>query len=63
MDFETIGYIIIGIFLVSWIGSTLFYKLKNYDNIEATAEPVPVSMNRTSERGGSGSGAQPPAKR
>ncbi len=42
LDFETIGYIIIGIFLVSWIGSTLIYKLKKYDSIEAVAEPVAV---------------------
>ncbi len=38
LDFETIGYIIIGIFVVSWVGSTLIYKLKNYDSIEAGAE-------------------------
>lgn len=40
LDFETIGYIIIGIFVVSWAGSTLIYKLKNYDNIEAEIEPA-----------------------
>ncbi len=37
LDFERIGTLIIGIFVVSWIGSTLVYKLKRYDAIEATA--------------------------
>lgn len=36
LDFERIGYLIIGIFLVSWLGSTLIYKVKKYDAIEAT---------------------------
>jgi nickel/cobalt transporter (NiCoT) family protein len=39
LDFERIGYLIIGIFLVSWLGSTLIYKVKKYDAIEAT---VPI---------------------
>jgi high-affinity nickel-transport protein len=39
LDFERIGYLIIAIFLVSWLGSTLLYKLKKYDAIEAT---VPI---------------------
>ena len=34
LDFETIGYLIIAVFLVSWIGSTLIYKIKRYDRIE-----------------------------
>jgi len=37
LDFERIGTLIVGIFVVSWIGSTLVYKLKRYDAIEATA--------------------------
>ncbi len=36
--FEVMGYIIIGIFLASWLGSTLIYKLKGYDNIEVKVE-------------------------
>jgi high-affinity nickel-transport protein len=39
LDFERIGYLIIAIFLVSWLGSTLIYKVKKYDAIEAT---VPI---------------------
>ncbi len=38
LDFEVIGYVIIGIFVVSWVGSTLIYRLKNYDSIEAEVE-------------------------
>jgi len=38
LDFERVGYLIIGIFLVSWLGSTLFYKVKGYDAIEATGQ-------------------------
>lgn len=38
-NFGTIGYIIIGIFVVSWIVSTFIYNLKRYDDIEVlTAE-------------------------
>jgi high-affinity nickel-transport protein len=40
LDFERIGYLIVGIFLVSWLGSTLLYRLKKYDAIEAT---VPIT--------------------
>lgn len=33
-NFGTLGYLIIGIFVVSWIVSVAFYKLKGYDEIE-----------------------------
>lgn len=32
--FGVLGYVIIGIFVVSWLASLLFYKLKRYDEIE-----------------------------
>ncbi len=35
LNFEVLGTIIIGIFVVSWGASTLIYKLKGYDKIEA----------------------------
>ena len=38
LNFEVIGYLIIGVFLVSWLGSTLIYKLRNYDSIEPESE-------------------------
>jgi high-affinity nickel-transport protein len=37
MDFEVIGYIIIAIFVVSWATSTIIYKVKRYDSIEAVS--------------------------
>lgn len=33
-NFGTLGYVIIAIFLASWIVSVTFYKLKHYDDIE-----------------------------
>ena len=33
-NFGTIGYIIIGIFILSWIISTIVYKFQKYDDIE-----------------------------
>jgi high-affinity nickel-transport protein len=32
--FGDLGYVIIGIFVLSWLASLLFYKLKRYDDIE-----------------------------
>jgi len=36
-NFGTLGYIIVGIFVVSWIVSTAIYRFKRYDEIEAQA--------------------------
>lgn len=36
LNFEVIGYIIIGIFVVSWFTSTVIYKVKRYEDIEVT---------------------------
>ena len=36
-NFGTIGYVIIGIFVVSWIVSFLIYHLKGYDRIEVAS--------------------------
>lgn len=33
-NFGILGYIIIGVFLVAWIGSVLFYKFMRYDDLE-----------------------------
>jgi nickel/cobalt transporter (NiCoT) family protein len=43
LDFEVLGYIIIAIFVVSWTASTIIYKVKRYDHIEARTEPEPTS--------------------
>lgn len=37
-DFGTIGYFIIGIFIISWLASTIIYKIQKYDDIEITGE-------------------------
>jgi nickel/cobalt transporter (NiCoT) family protein len=34
LDFGVLGGVIIGIFIVSWVASTLFYRIKRYDHIE-----------------------------
>jgi high-affinity nickel-transport protein len=40
-NFGTLGYIIIGIFILSWLISTLIYKIRRYDDIEIKiATPV-----------------------
>jgi nickel/cobalt transporter (NiCoT) family protein len=35
LDFGLLGGVIIGVFVVSWLASTLIYKLRGYDAIEA----------------------------
>jgi high-affinity nickel-transport protein len=35
-NFGTLGYVIIGIFMLSWIASVTFYKVKRYDDIEVS---------------------------
>ena len=39
-NFGILGYIIIGIFLVAWIGSVVVYKLKGYDELEVRANRI-----------------------
>jgi high-affinity nickel-transport protein len=38
LDFEVIGYLIIAIFVICWTASTVIYKVKGYDRIEARTE-------------------------
>jgi nickel/cobalt transporter (NiCoT) family protein len=33
-NFGVLGYVIIGIFVLSWAGSVVFYNLKGYDELE-----------------------------
>lgn len=37
-DFGTMGYFIIGIFVISWIVSTIIYKVQKYDDVEISSE-------------------------
>jgi high-affinity nickel-transport protein len=39
-NFGILGYIIIGIFLIAWIGSVIVYKLRGYDELEVRAKTV-----------------------
>ncbi|MCE0499373.1 MAG: HoxN/HupN/NixA family nickel/cobalt transporter [Methylacidiphilales bacterium] len=38
--FGTIGFVIIGVFVVSWLASLLIYRLKRYDDLEVNTGPV-----------------------
>jgi high-affinity nickel-transport protein len=39
-NFGILGYVIIGIFAVAWIGSVIFYKLRRYDELDVKAGAV-----------------------
>jgi nickel/cobalt transporter (NiCoT) family protein len=36
-DFSTLGFAIIGVFVFSWIGSAILYRIKGFDHLESTA--------------------------
>jgi high-affinity nickel-transport protein len=36
-NFGTIGYLIIAIFIFSWLLSTIIYKVNKYDDLEVTS--------------------------
>jgi nickel/cobalt transporter (NiCoT) family protein len=39
-NFGALGYVIIGIFLLSWIGSVVFYKFMRYDELDVRVTPI-----------------------
>ena len=39
LNFGVLGGIIIGLFIASWVISTIIYKVKRYDDIEVTVAP------------------------
>jgi high-affinity nickel-transport protein len=39
-NFGTIGFVFIGIFLLSWIVSIILYHLKRYDDINVKTDPL-----------------------
>ena len=39
-NFGTIGFVIIGVFVVSWIASLTIYRINKYDEIEVSTGPV-----------------------
>ena len=50
LDFGVLGGIIIGLFVLSWVISTVIYKVKRYDDIEVkTAQPLSTPSKAVSE--------------
>jgi high-affinity nickel-transport protein len=39
-NFNTIGFIIVGIFVVSWIASIIVYRMNRYDEIDVSTGPL-----------------------
>ena len=48
LDFELLGYVIVGVFIAFWIGSVAWYKLRHLDDRYAVA---PVGRPEARERG------------
>ena len=50
LDFGVLGAVIVGIFVASWLVSTIIYKVKKYDDIEVNvAQPQSLSTARGDE--------------
>ena len=43
-NFGTLGFVIIGIFVLSWVGSVIIYRVKGFDGLE-----FPVAVNTLQE--------------
>jgi high-affinity nickel-transport protein len=50
-NFGTLGYLIIGIFALSWIVSVLIYRLNGYDQLEVGASPAAGQLAAGSHAG------------
>jgi high-affinity nickel-transport protein len=37
-NFGTLGFVIIGVFLLSWVGSVVIYRVKGFDRVESTGK-------------------------
>jgi high-affinity nickel-transport protein len=44
-ELEMLGYLIVGIFIGSWLLSMLIYRLKGYDRIEVTHATAAPAQN------------------
>jgi nickel/cobalt transporter (NiCoT) family protein len=40
-NFGTLGFVIIGVFVLSWAGSVIFYRVNGFDRLESTAPTMP----------------------
>jgi high-affinity nickel-transport protein len=43
LDFESLGYVIVGVFVVAWLTSTIIYRVKKYEHVETTSVSEGVS--------------------
>ena len=50
LDFGVLGIMIIGIFVLSWVISTIIYRVKKYDDIEVALAPQGDELSRGSSR-------------
>ena len=40
-NFETLGFLIIGVFVLSWAGSVIFYRVSGFDRLESGTSTIP----------------------
>ena len=40
-NFGTLGFVIIGVFVLSWVGSVIFYRVNGFDRLESTTPTIP----------------------
>ena len=38
-NFNNLGFIIIGVFIVAWVGSIIVYRYMGYDELESPGDP------------------------
>ncbi|HEY5005691.1 MAG TPA: hypothetical protein VII61_21190, partial [Ktedonobacteraceae bacterium] len=51
LDFGILGIMIIGIFVLSWVISTIIYRVKKYDDIEVAIAPQGDELARGRRHG------------
>ena len=49
LDFETMGYAIIAIFLISWVAAMAYYRYKGYEKTSFPAKPPTFSCNTSTK--------------
>jgi nickel/cobalt transporter (NiCoT) family protein len=40
-NFGTLGFVIIGVFVLSWVGSVIFYRVSGFDRLESSSSTIP----------------------
>ena len=46
-NFSTMGFVIIGVFILSWIGSMIVYRVKGFDGAPSLLSPLRERTRRT----------------